>query len=292
MTFIKLGDSSTPPATYPVADGWGFYIGGNTPHVWTTAEIATLKQHVRFLLPIFTRSHPNGATGASADAAAILTAAHGLGQPKATLIAVDLEAAIDAPYVTTLDRLITAGGYRLVAYGQLSTVTRNPRPAGGYWVGEWDGVANDPSWTGKQYQDIGPYDVSMFAAAAPLWYTRPPAPPKPTPPAPAPAIKEDQDMQQIEVNKDPENKNQYAYGIPAGHTHIGFVADGYNLPPANLRVVTWNGNAPLVHEVQLGGSAPNKHNSVALTAVNGVPVNAVTITREDMSNFVVGVYLW
>lgn len=291
MTFIKLGDSSTPPATYPVADGWGFYIGGNTPHVWTSAEIATLKQRVRFLLPIFTRSHPNGAAGASADAAAMLTTAHGLGQPKATLIAVDLEAAIDAPYVTALDRLITAGGYRLVAYGQLSTVTRNPRPAGGYWVGEWDGVANDPSWTGKQYQDIGPYDVSMFAAAAPLWDTRPPAPPKPTPPAPAPATKEDQDMQQIEPLKD--HPGEYAYGIPAGYSHIGFVADGYNQAPAKLRVVTWNSSAPIVHDgVEVGGSYSTKHNSVALTAVNGVAVNAVTIKREDSSDFPVGVYLW
>lgn len=285
MTLIKLGDSASPPASYPAVDGWGFYIGGNTPHAWLPAEVARAKVNVRYLLPIFTRSNPAAASPA-ADAAAALATVRALGQPAGTLIAWDLEAAVDPTYVTAVDELVTAAGYRLVIYGQLSTVTRNPAPAGGYWVGDWDGADADPSWTGKQYTDAGPWDLSEFDPAAPLWDTRPPAPtpPAPTPPTPTVATLEDEDMQQIEPTE--THPGEYAYGA-IGKSRIVFCADGYSNAPAKLRVVFWVGDNPQVHDgVTLGGTA-TKAASLNLPA----GTNAVTVRREDTSAFPVSVQL-
>lgn len=191
---LKLGDSSTPPATWPAVDGWGFYIGGDTPHVWTAAEIAAAKLHVRYLLPIFTRSNPAQASPA-ADAAAAIASCLALGLPPGKLVGFDLEAAVAPAYVTTVDRLITAAGWRLAIYGELATVLNNSKPSGGYWVGDWDGVDADPSWTGKQYTDAGPYDLSEFDTPD-LWDTRPPTP---TPPAAPDTIEEDE-MSTTSVN--------------------------------------------------------------------------------------------
>jgi hypothetical protein len=72
---MLIADSAYPQASYPASwngqpiVGWGFYIGGNTPHRWSAAEVAVLKAHYRYLLPIYTCSNP-GSRNAAADAAA------------------------------------------------------------------------------------------------------------------------------------------------------------------------------------------------------------------------------
>ena len=37
---LAFVDSAFPLTSYPKADGIAFYIGGNTPHVWTAKEVA------------------------------------------------------------------------------------------------------------------------------------------------------------------------------------------------------------------------------------------------------------
>lgn len=209
MNVIEFGDSSTPPASYPPVDGWAWYIGGNTPHVWTDAEVAAIP--CRYGLPIFTRSNPTGAAQALADARAALWWAANHGQPRGTLIGLDLEDAVNPAYLDAFDAALVAGGYRTVAYGQLSTITGNPRPSGGFWVGEWDGVDADPSWTGKQYESLPAFDRSAFAAAAPLWDRHPAT--APTTPAGAPDTKEDE-MSQTSQN------GRVGLSWPAGSRHV------------------------------------------------------------------------
>lgn len=188
----QVGDSSTPPPVYPAADGWGFYVGGDTPHVWTDAEVAALP--VRYRLPIFTRSNPGSASQAVADARAALMWAVAHHQPKKTLIGLDFEAAVNAGYVEAFDSTIVAGGYLTLLYGQQSTVLKNPKPSGGYWVADWDGVNDDPSSAGKQYRNTSDWDMSDFATTA-LWDTRPTT----TAPVVAPSVQED-DMLILKVN--------------------------------------------------------------------------------------------
>ena len=217
-TLLRIGDSSTPPASYPPCDGWAFYIGGDTPHIWTAAEVARARRYARYLLPIFTRSDPAQAS-ATVDAQAAIAACRKLGLPRGCLVAWDLEAAVAPAYVQAVDGLITAAGWQLLLYGQLSTVTQNPKTAGGYWVGDWDGVADDPSWTGKQYTDAGPEDLSVFTATARLWDTRPAAPPTPTP-IPIPQLEED-DMKIFDAPTDATEKTRAMYLVcPWGYVHI------------------------------------------------------------------------
>lgn len=206
MTVLaRMADAAFLPSPLPAADGFAFYIGGNTPHVWTDAEIALLKKTYRFLLPIFTRSNPVYSY-AQNDGAALIAACRRVGLAPGKLVAVDLESAVNPAYVKALDAIVVAAGWKLVEYGQLSTVGQNPITSGGYWVGYWDGVANDPGWTGKQYEDVGPYDLSEFDETN-LWDLRAPAP-APVPPLP-PVITEEF-MSQLEVYRITGDDRVYA----------------------------------------------------------------------------------
>jgi hypothetical protein len=167
---VQIADSAYPLAagSYPSSVvGWGFYIGGDTPHVWSDAEVAALPY--RYRLPIFTRSDPDGAAQAQSDAGAAVAWAKAHGQPAGTLIQLDFETAVNAVYVTAFDAIIVAGGYKTVLYGSQSTVQQNPTPSGGFNIANWDGVDDDPGWTAKQYEDTGDYDLNDFSPSAPLW---------------------------------------------------------------------------------------------------------------------------
>lgn len=168
--------------------------------------------------------------------------------------------------------------------------------ADGLWVADYSASPGHPRisqpWVFHQYSSAGGEDHSVgnfTSKAALVAWSLALVPSKPVPPS-EDSMQYQPNLGQIEPTKD--HSGEYAYGIPAGATHIDFVADGYNMAPAKLRVVTWNSNAPVVHELWVGGTYSTKHNSVALTAVNGVPVNAVTVKREDDSAFPVGVYLY
>lgn len=185
-----IGDSAWPPATYPTefnglpVIGWCVYIGGNTPHVWTDAEIQNLKAqpHIRYLLPIFTRSHPQGAD-AVADATVAVAWAEAHGQPAGTLIMWDYETAVDSAYERDVDGYLRSYSFHEVLYGSKSTVTQNARPSGGYDEAAWTGADYAPGDTGDQFVDVGAYDLNEFRSTAPLWDLHP-APVAPSVPQP------------------------------------------------------------------------------------------------------------
>jgi hypothetical protein len=149
-----------------------------------------------------------------------------------------------------------------------------------YWVANYNGDTAIPSGAvAHQYETTARWDLSSVAD---YW----PGVDSAAPPAPSPDTEEDDDMQQIEPIA--IHPGEYAYGVPSGKTKVAFVADGYALPPAKLRVVTWVGNSPQVHDgVQLGGSSSAHYTTIALAS----GTSAVTVRREDSSAFPVGVYL-
>jgi len=172
LTFI---DNAFPLRNYPPADGFAFYIGGDTPHVWTNAEVAALPY--RYRLPIFVRSNPQQAN-ANVDAANCLTALASHGAPKGTLVALDFETAVDPAYVAEFCARVMAGGYRVILYGSENFVHRNNIPDGLYWSADWTKVNHIHSGdAGTQWISLQAYDESTFAATLPLWDTQPHAAP-------------------------------------------------------------------------------------------------------------------
>ena len=169
LTFI---DAAYPMSAYPVADGFAFYIGGDTPHVWSSAEVAVLKQHYRYLLPIYVRSNPPG-PGAVADVAAAVAKLASLGAPQGCLVAWDYEVAVDVAYTATVYGLLALAGYTLIDYGSRSYVTGNQNPDGYYWGADWTSVphlhAGDQI---TQYVNFSAYDESLASSALPFWDTR------------------------------------------------------------------------------------------------------------------------
>jgi len=178
---LIIGDSAYALSEYPTEwnglpiVGWGFYIGGNTPHVWTAAEVALLKAapHIRYLIPIFTRSVPGDAAQGQSDAAWALEAMQQLGQPKGTIVQLDYESAVDAAYEVAFDATVRADGYLMELYGSASTVVKNPEPSGGYDEAAWTGRDYAPTSTGDQFTDTGPFDLNDFRTDAPLWDLHP-----------------------------------------------------------------------------------------------------------------------
>lgn len=179
-------DASAPPAVAPAGmDAVAFYIGGDTPHVWTDAELA--RQGVRYRLPIWVRSNPVGLAEGTAEANQAVNWMRSHNQPKGTLVALDYETAVDDTYLAAFDRVVVSAGYLTTLYGSRSSVRQNtPRPSGGYWDADWTFTPHlDPGSEETQYSDKGPdgTDLSLVADNAPLWDTHPtPTPPPPPPP--------------------------------------------------------------------------------------------------------------
>lgn len=174
---LSFYDAAFPPSPAPSGfDGVAFYIGGDTPHVWTLAEINA--QRARYRLPIFVRSNPPG-PGADADVAAALRQLHAIGCPRGnTLVAWDMETAADGPYIQQVYTDMRAAGYTLLVYGSLSTVAGNRNPDGLYWGADWTNRPGlQPGTVMTQWVSRAVIDVSTAEAVLPFWDTQPGPPP-------------------------------------------------------------------------------------------------------------------
>jgi hypothetical protein len=191
---LRWLDASTPPASYPTGfDGIAFYIGGDTPHVWTVAEIEACPY--RYRLPIFVRSDPAASSvTASGDVTSAVSYLKQIGAPLGIMVAWDSETSVDPEYIQAVYADLHAAGYVLIDYGSQSMIFGNQNPDGYYWGADW---TNTPHITTgdvmTQYQSLGGWDDSWGnpgpAGGTPLpwWDTRPPAPvvpPVPVLPAP------------------------------------------------------------------------------------------------------------
>lgn len=180
MTDLTFYDAAYPPASPPATDGVAFYIGGDTPHVWTRAEVDA--QPARYRLPIFVRSHPAQASAADDVAAAVAQLAH-IGAPRGCLVAWDSETSADPAYIHAVYDLLTRAGYKLIDYGSQSTLFGNNCPNGYYWGADWTA---EPHIAGRergtQYAPGSQWDLDLFTPGLPFWDTHAPAPVPPRAP--------------------------------------------------------------------------------------------------------------
>lgn len=168
----RMYDWSTVPVD-PHLDVSAFYIGGDTPHLATDAEIAS--QSARWRLPIYTCDNPASRDPRS-DAAQAVAWLRAHQVPAGSAVGLDYETAVDGFYVSQFDAAIKAAGWTLLLYGSLSRVTQNPRPSAGYWTASWTGVPHlDSGASATQYASdtmlkTG-YDLSEVSDSLVLWDT-------------------------------------------------------------------------------------------------------------------------
>jgi hypothetical protein len=166
---LNMFDASTPPATAPADfEAAAGYIGGDTPHVWTSAEWDRFR-HL-YKLPVYVRS--NDGTDPVTDAFAALEQLYRLGVPmgKGLRVALDLETRVAPAYVDGFHAVLAWAGYRVWVYGSASTLFGNPA-CEGYWVADYAGkgpfmyshsLVRATQWTaGKEY------DSSLVTAVHP-----------------------------------------------------------------------------------------------------------------------------
>ena len=169
MSDILFIDAAFPPKSMDGATGLVFYAGGDTPHVWSPADIERL--NATYLLPTWVRSNPVGIMQAESDAAtfvnALITEYH---TPKGVLVALDSETSADSVYVGVFVRALNAAGYPVIDYGSESTVFGNNNPDGYYWGADWTGHPGiRPGEDATQYVSFADHDLSDFGGKLPLW---------------------------------------------------------------------------------------------------------------------------
>lgn len=283
---MLIGDSAYPPATYPTevggkpVVGWCVYIGGNTPHVWTEAEIAHLMAQpwCRYVLPVYVRSRPTGVDQAQRDAAAAIAWSKAHNQPRGTLVMWDYETAVNSAYELAVDAALRAGDGDLeVLYGSKSTVVQNTAPSGGYDEADWTGADHAPASMAVQFLATAGYDMNDFRDSAPLWDLHP-APPAPTTAAHA-ALEEDSML----IESKAVHPDEYTAVVPNGVGELVLAAGGEARGPASVRVTLWNNDkAQPPQTFTVGGSGPHHVVGHALAGAT-----AVTVQRLDEETYTV-----
>jgi hypothetical protein len=136
MQTLEWADSSTPPAKPAPVPVQAFYIGGDTPHVWSKTEIDA--STARYGVPIHVCSIPG--TDPAAVAAAFVQELHQLGWPKGTVVFLDTESAVMPDVVATANTAVAAAGWRMGEYESKGPMGQNPNTDAGRWVADWTGL--------------------------------------------------------------------------------------------------------------------------------------------------------
>ena len=121
-----------------IPEGWqgavgGYLHGGNATRPWPASDWRRFRYNRK--LPIFAQSRPAHPV---IDAQSAIAALRAIGAPPGVYTALDLEDAVDPPYVRTYGKELRQAGYKVWVYGQASTVFGNPA-LNGYWVANWKG---------------------------------------------------------------------------------------------------------------------------------------------------------
>jgi hypothetical protein len=96
-------------------------------------------------------------------------------------VVIDTETGNYSGYLTAMDKAVTGAGYKLVNYGSLDDILKNPLTSGGRWTADWTGVQHIDDVAGvvaTQWADAAQlgtsYDASLCDDDMPLWNTKPP----------------------------------------------------------------------------------------------------------------------
>jgi hypothetical protein len=149
------------------------YVGGDTPHPWTDADMHS--QSARYRLPCWVRSNPQSAD-ATSDANQMIAWLKAHNVPVNTCIVLDLETAVDAVYVKTFNTILSGAGYRTIKYGSKNFIFKNPQTSGGTWVPDLTDVPHMYTvgdTVATQYIFASGYDLSevLDNNQVPLWDT-------------------------------------------------------------------------------------------------------------------------
>lgn len=177
MTF-SMGDMSDPGTLVVKTDIVAFYVGGMTPHVWSTVQVE--RQTARYRLPIWVYGNTNGTDGGTIDGTKCLAALRTFGVPNGSRVVIDMETAKDPAYVSAFDAVLNGAKfnthYRVVDYGSADFVLANPNSGSGYWVADWTGSPHlfPGSWATQWQKADGagnpnPWDISEVSTTAGLW---------------------------------------------------------------------------------------------------------------------------
>ncbi|HET6909071.1 MAG TPA: hypothetical protein VFH54_07020 [Mycobacteriales bacterium] len=147
------------------------YVGGDTPHVWTPAEIAAVKATGRQWWGIWTAPSTGEVLTSrqgSNDGADMASALNRIGYPKTLPVFYDIEQGTWNASPAGARAAISAWKTALHAAGWASAYAYVPLAAGFDWIADWTGRAPETlptgvigqQWAGNQDGDT--YDLSSF----------------------------------------------------------------------------------------------------------------------------------
>ena len=168
--YFEMVDSAFPISNPPAADITLIYIGGDTPHPWTTAEVSAAAKRTPLLWPCWVRSNPSQ-VNATNDANACVSTLHAYGVPKGVNCILDLETAVNTSYVNTFNTILGKAGYEVAKYGSSGSIWNNPKTSGGTFVAS-PGSASPITMgdaVATQYQFAGSFDRSWVKDSVALW---------------------------------------------------------------------------------------------------------------------------
>lgn len=175
------GTSVIPERHHELPRCNAFYIGGNTPHVYTDKQIETPTNEYR--LPIWV--YGKGRNG-KADGQAAVSICTKLAMPKGKLICLDMETDVDKVYSSAFHDAVTSAGYVYVVY-ESESVSGNFVGINGRWGANWTNIIHIETgdWA-TQYASSEmtghPFDISAVSSFDKLWRIHLPAKPPPPPP--------------------------------------------------------------------------------------------------------------
>lgn len=178
----RIYDASRPSKKPPPWWVCGFYIAGETPHVWSDGEIKD--DPARFGLPIGVHIGQDSALDGGTLAADMITWLEARRIPRGSHAVIDTEDIVYTPFLAAADAKFIQAGYKLINYGSLNAIVHNYLPHGGRWGAAWDGIQrldNIPGEVADQFANAAmlrtDYNASVIEDAVTLWEKRPLVPP-------------------------------------------------------------------------------------------------------------------
>jgi hypothetical protein len=171
-----MGDSSVPVVPPAQLPAFAFYIGGDTPHIWSPAEIRQLT--ARYGLPIWVNVNP--AADGVAMGRDIVARLRAMDWPRGSAVVLDIENIDQEQVILAVEGAVAGGGYELMVYESKGALPSMETYTGLRWVADWTGLPHlYPGSEATQYASAEmaglAYDASVIEESVPLAEINPPA---------------------------------------------------------------------------------------------------------------------